>query len=172
MTISSHQQHPQPIEELEVKTTSKALPFEVERGWTGVPNAIFTVYTKHPEINSTALLVYTYLLRLHNDDYGYAYPSQVDMAINFGVKTGAIKDAVARLRNAGLITTKFNIRHSNNNYFFNKPVETVEELLEKFPEIEPHLKKLEEKAQEVREEAEAERERLAKTRQKKADSQI
>ncbi|MCG7346395.1 helix-turn-helix domain-containing protein [Sporosarcina sp. ACRSL] len=171
--MTKNSQQTQPNVETEVEKTesaSKALPFAVNKGWTGVPNSIFTVYTKHPEINATAIMVYTYLLRLHNDDYGYAYPSQVEMAINFGVTTGTIKNAVARLRNAGLITTKYNIRHSNNNYFFNRPVETVEELLEKFPEIEGHLKKLEEKAQKTREEAEAEKERLAKTRQKKAES--
>ena len=165
MTNRNQQQQSQPIEE---EIANKALPFAVEKGWTAVPNAIYTVYMKHPVMNTTAVVVYGYLLRHYNDNYGYAFPPQVEMAINLGVSTGTIKNAVANLKKVGLITAKYNIQYGNNHYFFNKPVETIEELIEKFPEIVPHLEKLEEQAQKTREDAEADKNRLAESRAKKS----
>ncbi|MHC8516192.1 helix-turn-helix domain-containing protein [Sporosarcina sp. ITBMC105] len=152
-------------------TPSKALPFEVEKGWTGVPNSIFTVYMKHPDINPTAIVVYGHLLRHYNDQYGYAFPSQVDMAISLGVSTRTIKSAISKLKKVELITPKYNMQFGNNHYFFNKPCETIEELLRKFPVIKKHLEKLDELAQKTIEEAEIDRERLAKARGKSAVGQ-
>lgn len=140
---------------------AKAVPFPVKRGWTGVPNSIFTVYSKHPEMNSTALLVYGYLLHRYNEKFGYAFPSQGEMAIDLGVSPRTIKAAVAKLKKVGLIETEISRRFNNNCYFFPPVCETIEELKERFPEITDHLAELDKKAGEIRAEMAEEKDRLA-----------
>lgn len=134
--IRSQIEETQPIEQ-------KAVPFPVKRGWTGVPNAIFKVYSKHPDVNLRAVQVYGYLLMNHNDEFGYAYPSQVKIAIDLGVSRDTIVKAIASLLKVGLIEVEFSSKFNGNQYFFPTICETIEELVAKFPEIEPHLAKLE-----------------------------
>lgn len=168
--METNSQLTQPLHEYDAQAT-KAMPFPVAKGWTGLPNSVFNVYMKHPDINSTAIVVYGYLLRHYNDSYGYAFPTQMDAAISMGISVGTVKKSIAKLKKVGLISTKFNMQHGNNNYYFNQPCETIEELESKFPEIKPHLQMLEERAQKIRKEAEADKERLAKGREKKAVGQ-
>ena len=139
---------------------NKALPFEVERGWTGVPNAIYTVYMKHPEMNASAAILYGLLLKYHNAKYGYAYPTREVLAIDLGVSTRTITTLTQKLVKVGLIEVgKSSIQNNGNNYYFPPVCETVEELEKKFPEIGDHLRKLEERAEEIIAKAEADKRR-------------
>ena len=79
------------------ETKNTALPFEVEKGWSAMPNSLYTVYLKHPEMNSTALAVYGYLLRLYNTSYGYAYPTLPELAIALGVSVTTAQTSIAKI---------------------------------------------------------------------------
>lgn len=139
----------QSIETEAPEMQSKAVPFAVKRGWVGIPNAIYTVYSKHPDVNLRAIQVYGFLLMNHNDKFGYAYPSQVQIAVALGVSRDTIVKAVASLLKVGLIDVEFSSKYNGNQYTFPTICETIEELVAKFPEIKPHLAKLEAKAVEV-----------------------
>lgn len=156
----------QPINETQTneETKNKALPFEVEKGWTAMPNSLYTVYLKHPEMNSTALAVYGYLLRLYNTSYGYAYPTLPELAIALGVSVSTAQTSIAKLRKVELIKSRYSVRYNNNTYTFPPVVETIEELEAKFPEIKPHLQKLEKSAERIRKKAEDDKQRLRNKR--------
>ena len=125
---------------------SKALPFEVGRGWTAMPNAAITVYSKHPSYNTTAIVLYNRLLNYYSTNYGYAYPTRARLAIDLGMSVESVKRAIKALKEMELIDVKRNYQFNNNNYYFLQPVETVEELKQKFPQ---HIAKIEKKEAEI-----------------------
>lgn len=141
--LRSQIEETQPIEQ---KQTGKAVPFPVKRGWVGVPNSIYTVYSKHPGMNWRDAAVYAYLLINHNDKYDYAYPSQVKMAIDLGVSLPTIKRSVKSLSDLDLIEIVYSSKYNGNQYYFNPVCETIEELVGKFPGIKEHVAKLDAQA--------------------------
>lgn len=144
---------------------NKALPFEVERGWTAVPNAVYTVYMKHPAMNAPAAVLYGLLLKYYNAKYDYAFPTREDLAIEMGVSTRTISTLIGKLSEVELIIVeKSAIQNNSNNYFFPPICETIEELEEKFPEISEHLRKLEDREEAIRSDAEADKRRLKSAR--------
>lgn len=162
MNNVSQSQDNQPTQDNE----NKALPFDVNKGWVAIPNAIYTVYTKHPQINATAILVYGRLLHHHNHNFGYAYPTFPQLANDLGLTPDAIKVNIRKLVAVGLITKGRGGQHNNNRYFFHTPVETVSELIAKFPEEADKIREYERKAAAILEKAEADKERLRDVRKR------
>lgn len=156
MTKSSQSQDQQLIDQIR----NRALPFAVKKGWIAMPNAVYTVYLKHPEMNTTALAVYGYLLRLYNAEIGYSFPTLPDIAVGLGVSVTTVQTSITKLRKVGLIVSKYNVRYNNNTYTFPPVVETMEELEVRFPEIKPHLEKLDRQAERIRKKAEDDKQRL------------
>lgn len=113
-----------------------ALPFEVERGFNAMPNAVSDLYVRHPKFTPTTERVYRYLLRRYNADYGYAWPSwsTIMQANNIGSRD-TVKNALDSLEHLELIKR---FKHENegswdnNGYAFRKPIENEDEFYRKF----------------------------------------
>lgn len=116
----------------------RALPFEVERGFNAIPNAVSDLYVRHPKFTPTTERVYRYLLRRYNADYGYAWPSwtAIMQANNIGSKE-TVKKALDALEHLELIRR---FKHENegswdnNGYVFRRPIEDDAEFYRKFGE--------------------------------------
>lgn len=119
----------------EKETKANALPFEMERGFTAMPNAVSDFYVKHPRFTPTVERVYRYLLRRYNADYGYAWPSWTKIIDDCNVSKGTVKTALKALEHLELIK-RFKIEndngHDNNGYYFIKPIEDEREFYRKF----------------------------------------
>lgn len=139
---------------------SKALPFEVTKGWTAIPNALLTVYTRHPEMKASYFLVYLFLLERYNGDYGYAFPTEKQIADHIGVSASTVKRAIQKLKYVGLINVVKSHEHNNNRYTFPKPIESLYEFEEQYPEVTAHMKKLAQQEEKRAEEAEKDLARL------------
>ena len=119
----------------EKETKANALPFEMERGFTAMPNAVSDYYVRHPRFTPTVERVYRYLLRRYNADYGYAYPSWKKIIDDCNVSKGTVKTALETLEHLELIK-RFKIEkdsgHDNNGYCLIKPIEDEREFYRKF----------------------------------------
>lgn len=126
------------------KEPSKALPFDTEKGFTSIPNAVCMYYIRHPRFNPTAERVYRYLISRHNENYGYAFPSWSAIRENTGVSQGTLKTALDSLEALGLINRE---NHSNESsydnkiYTFNVPIEDEDEFNRRFGEEIEAIKK-------------------------------
>lgn len=113
-----------------------ALPFETKRGFTAIPNAVCDLYVRHPRFTPATERIYRYLLRRHNVDYGYAWPSwtAIMQATNIGSK-GTVSNALDSLEYLGLIER---FKHTgegtwdNNGYRFKPPIENEDEFYRRF----------------------------------------
>nr|WGD72271.1 helix-turn-helix domain-containing protein [Bacillus subtilis] len=76
---------------------AKALPFDTAAGYTGIPNVILTHYQYFPKLNGNAVLVYAFLLKFYNADYGYAFPTQEQAARALAVSDSTYRNAVKTL---------------------------------------------------------------------------
>jgi len=111
-----------------------ALPFEVNHGFTQVPNAIMRHYQYYPKFNGATTVVYGFILSQYNRAFGYAFPThiQVAQAVNMTEKTA--RNHIKLLRTVGLIDVVENGRFGNHTYTFNKPIEIADEFFAKYPE--------------------------------------
>lgn len=116
---------------------NNALPFEVERGFTAMPNAVADLYVRHPLFTPTTERIYRYLLRHYNADYGYAWPSwnAIMSENNIGSK-GTVSKALDSLEKLELIKrfkhTNEGSDWDNNGYTFRKPIENEDEFYRRF----------------------------------------
>lgn len=145
---------------------SKALPFTTKEGFTAIPNAILTIYTMHPSFTPFDLMVYAYLLKNHNVEYGYAYPSILGIAKTLDVSKRTVERAIKKLEDLKLINKKFNKFYGNNNYYFIAPIENLKKFEETFPEVIEHRQKLAEKWECQEGKSKADRKKYEKTRKR------
>src|SRR5690554_952857 len=117
---------------------SSVLPFEVERGYTAMPNAVSDYYTLHPRFTGATERLYLFLLRMYNAEKGYAYPGY--KAIKERTKISSdetVANAIKSLEHLGLIRVE-QIRLGNGNksnrYYFDRPIESYEEFMRRFGE--------------------------------------
>nr|WP_232900785.1 helix-turn-helix domain-containing protein [Lysinibacillus fusiformis] len=96
----------------------KVLPFKYDAGWTGVPNAIFELYSFHPKFTGATLRVYLYLLHRFNHTEGYAWPTQDQIADALCVSRSTVVTAISTLKELDLILVKRNPTYDNDVYFF------------------------------------------------------
>jgi|SRR5699024_211842 len=115
---------------------NKALPFEVNRGFTAMPNSVSDFYTMHPRFTGATERLYLYLLRNYRSDKGYAYPGY--RAIKEHTKIGSdstVSNAIESLEYLNLIQVeqvRLSSGQKSNRYFFIKPIETYEEFVRRF----------------------------------------
>lgn len=115
---------------------SSALPFEVKRGFNAMPNAVSDLYVRHPRFTPATERIYRYLLRRHNAEYGYAWPSyKAIMQATNTASRGTISSALESLEHLELIVR---FKHENdgawdnNGYRFKAPIEDEAEFYRRF----------------------------------------
>jgi len=110
-----------------------ALPFACERGFTQVPNVVMRHYQYYPKFNGNTASVYAVILSHYNADYGYAFPTQIQIAQAVNMTEKTVGNHVKLLEEVGLISVHKNGRYSNQVYTFNQPIEDAEEFFGTFP---------------------------------------
>lgn len=110
-----------------------ALPFACERGFTQVPNAVSRHYNYYPQFNGNTSNVYAVILSYFNADYGYAFPTQLQLAQAVNMTEKTVGKHVKVLAEVGLINVHKNGRYGNQYYTFNKPIEHADSFFDKFP---------------------------------------
>lgn len=118
----------------EVKEIQKALPFQYDAGWTGVPNTIFENYSFHPKFTGACLRVYMFLLHRYNQRYGYAYPTQDQIADGICLSRSRVSTTIKVLRELELIDIMRNPDHDNDVYFLKRPIADRATFESRFPE--------------------------------------
>lgn len=115
------------------QTKIGALPFACERGFTQVPNAVMRHYQYYPKFNGNTASVYAFILSHYNADYGYAFPTQIQIAQAVNMTEKTVGNHVKLLEEVGLIGVHKNGRYSNQVYTFNAPIEIAEDFFARFP---------------------------------------
>lgn len=118
----------------ETKRVQKALPFKNKLGFTGLPNEIFNIYVSHPKFNGNCVLVYMYLLHQYNEEQGYAWPTQDQIADSTFLSRRQVIRIISVLETVGLIKTLYNADYGNNAYVPLKPISSQEVFEATFPE--------------------------------------
>ncbi|WP_110928762.1 helix-turn-helix domain-containing protein [Bacillus massiliglaciei] len=116
-------------------------PYQIKEHYIPSPNSLRRIYTQHPKYNGNVLLIYELLFDYWNPNYGYAFPTIWDLARDSGLGESTVKRCIVTLVQLDLIKKERSEVANNNVYKFKRPVETVEELKKKFPEVEEHDKK-------------------------------
>src|SRR5690625_2805637 len=120
-----------------VRNKNKALPFEVERGFSALPSAVCEYYVRHPRFTPATERIYRYLLQRYNADYGYAWPSWSSIERDCNVSRGTISSSLDSLEHLGLIE-RIKLEKDgdwdNNGYRFIKPIENEREFYRKYGE--------------------------------------
>src|SRR5699024_1303088 len=120
----------------------KKYPFEITEYYSVGLNSLKRIYTQHPKFNGNTRLIYELLLDYWNADYGYAFPDQWQLAIDSGMSVSTVGRSISVLKELDLIRTeKSPIGRGNNVYYIYKPVDTIEECYEKFPDIKEQAEK-------------------------------
>lgn len=123
------------------QTKQGGLPFELNHGFTQIPNAVMRHYQYYPKFNGSTALVYGYLISQYNAEYGYAFPThiQIAQAVNMTEKTA--RGHIRLLQEVGLINVTENGRFGNHTYTFTKPIEIAEEFYAKYPQAAENKRK-------------------------------
>lgn len=105
-------------------------------GFIMLPNALLTHYVFYPKFNGNTMLVYAYLKKLENAEWGYAFPSQNQAMSDLGISDTTFKAQIETLVDCGLITVKNNGdgRFTNNVYYVHDPIEMAEDFYAKYPQ--------------------------------------
>lgn len=116
------------------KKVQKALPFKNKLGFTALPNEIFDIYVSHPKFNGNCVLVYMYLLHQFNEEEGYAWPTQDQIADATFISRRQLNRIIPVLESVGLIRKLYNADYSNNVYVPLKPISSREMFEATFPD--------------------------------------
>ncbi|ARI78239.1 helix-turn-helix domain-containing protein [Halobacillus mangrovi] len=117
-------------------------PFIIEKGEHYIPSlsSLHRVYTQHPNFKPSTKLVYELLFDYWNPDYGYAFPTIRQLERDSGLGGSTIKRQIETLVKLDLVEKQRSRTYGNNVYRVKKPVQTLDELYAKFPEIEVEAK--------------------------------
>lgn len=126
------------------QTKIGALPFACERGFTQVPNAVMRHYQYYPKFNGNTVSVYAFILSHYNADYGYAFPTQIQIAQAVNMTEKTVGNHIKLLEEVGLIGVHKNGRYSNQVYTFTQPIEDADEFFAKFPSAAEAKRKMDE----------------------------
>lgn len=107
-----------------------------KHGFVMISNALLTHYNFFPKFNGNTLLVYAYLKKLENAQWGYAFPSQNQAMSDLGISDATFKAQVQTLVECGLVEVRANHdRHfANNVYYLNEPIEDASTFYATFPQ--------------------------------------
>jgi hypothetical protein len=110
-------------------------PFKIDEYYSPGLNSLKRVYTQHPDFNGNVRLIYELLFDLWNPDFGYAFPTIWQLSAESGLGEATVTRCIKTLVKLDLIEIKPSSVAKNNVYIIKKPVTTIEELEEKFPEV-------------------------------------
>lgn len=113
---------------------SKVFPHTLSKGFTSIPNAFYSHYVYFPGFTGNTALVYGYLIKLYNDDYGYAYPTQLQASAELNMSDSTFAKNAELLRDMGLLDIREHSQFGNNIYIPLKPIEDEAEFFATFPQ--------------------------------------
>lgn len=118
-------------------------PFEPTTDYTKIHNALYRFYTRLPDFKPDHALLYIVLMSYWNAEFGYAFPTKVDLALmlNCGINKPARLTKV--LEKYGLVTCVPRDRSlfgSNDIYYVYEPITTLADFYDKYPEAEQNYK--------------------------------
>ncbi|WP_394136898.1 helix-turn-helix domain-containing protein [Cytobacillus oceanisediminis] len=116
----------------------KKYPYQISEHYIPSPNSLRRIYTNHPKYNGNVLLIYELLFDYWNAEYGYAFPTVWKLAEDSFLGEATVKRCIKTLEELDLIKKTRSQVANNNVYTFKKPVESIEELIAKFPEVEEY----------------------------------
>lgn len=120
-----------------MKNEAKKYPYEINEYYSPGLNSLKRIYTKHPKFNGNTRLIYELIFDYWNDQYGYAFPTQYDLARDSGLSVASVKTQIKTLTQLDLLQPKkadVNGR-KNNVYIVKQPVRAIDEFYRKFPEV-------------------------------------
>lgn len=105
-------------------------------GFVQVPNALFTYYNYFPQYNGSTTQVYAYLKRMTNDNYGYAFPTEIQAMEALVMTDSSFRKHVKTLQKCGLLDVqkRRGQRFSNNVYYVKEPIKDEQLFLATYPE--------------------------------------
>lgn len=106
-----------------------------DRNFTKVPNELFQLYTQIPGFTGEHVLMYTVLLSYYNDEYGYAYPDQVELRKRLNCGINKVGRLAKKLKDVGLIDYKRRYAGGNYVYYVKQPIKDERLFYERFSEI-------------------------------------
>ncbi|PEA75091.1 hypothetical protein [Bacillus wiedmannii] len=110
-------------------------PFAPESNYTEVHNALFTLYTKLPDFKTDHIAMYTVLMNLYNIEYGYAFPTNAELALRLNCGINKPAQIAKVLEKYGLIRFEPRDRSkfaSNNVYYVYAPITDAREFEDKY----------------------------------------
>lgn len=114
-------------------------PFQIDEYYSPGLNSLKRIYTQHPDFNGNTRLIYELLFDHWNAKYEYAFPTVPQLAVESGLSESTVKRCIAVLVKLELIEKKPSQVAQNNVYIVKKPVTSIEQFIDKFPEVEAHM---------------------------------
>lgn len=105
-----------------------------EGNFTKVPNELFQLYTRIPGFNGDHVLMYVLLTSYHNDNYGYAFPPQDELAERLNCGINKVGRLARKLDEVGLVEYKRRYAGGNYVYYVKFPIRDERKFFEMFPE--------------------------------------
>ena len=105
-----------------------------EGNFTKVPNELYQLYTRLPGFNGNHVLLYAILTSYHNDEYGYAFPDQDELALCMNCHPNTVGRIAAKLSDVGLVEYKRRYAGGNYVYYVKPPINDRRSFFEMFPE--------------------------------------
>lgn len=105
-------------------------PFEPQKDYTKVHNALFQFYTRLPDFKPDHIAMYMVLMSYYNEKYGYAFPTKAELALRLNCGINKPKQLASVLEKYGLIRcvprTQVQIG-SNDIYYVYAPITSLVE---------------------------------------------
>lgn len=117
----------------EQQTKKGALPFATNAGFTQVPNVVMRHYLHYPKFNGNTVIVYGYIIAMYNAKYGYAFPTQDQMAQALNMTDKTVGTHVKLLETVGLIGIGKRGKFGNQTYVLLQPIEDAERFYREYP---------------------------------------
>jgi hypothetical protein len=139
---------------------------EIDDKYVRLPKALLKLYTLLPGFDNDCAVVHATLCDYVNEEYGYAWPSRYQLAMDCNISLRKLDKCLKTLAHYELITKKRGINNSNQ-YFVHEPL-TVGEFFAKYPTAREEYEEREKKRDQYRS---ADKERIRQWRAQKAESQ-
>lgn len=110
----------------------------ITKDFTKAPNALYTLYTRLPDFKAEHAMAYIILTSYYNTEYGYAFPTQQDLALRLNVGINKPASITKVLEKYGLVKRERRGTKGNYVYFVNLPVDNEAEFYANFPQAKAH----------------------------------
>lgn len=112
-----------------------AKPFDPADNFVKIHRSLFTLYTRLPDFKPAHVVLYAYLCDKYNVEYGYAFPTQTQIADDLGIGVNAPGTLAKTLKKYALIDYRRQRDGSNNNvYYVYPPITDPDEFYGRYPE--------------------------------------